>query len=146
MSFSLLAKSTGAEWNTSSTSTSHEATGPARERFVMETGAARSGVDSSDRHLQLREKEKNATATLQQVFARRSPVKQHAKRPQKHVDPLSKEWDNSVAVCAIMKQEKLSDIREWLLYHQCALPPLPSTALLHPSFIRVCLYESELFQ
>ena len=41
-------------------------------------------------------------------------------KPQKDVDPQSEEWDNSVAVCAIMKQEKLSDIREWLLYHQCA--------------------------
>lgn len=40
--------------------------------------------------------------------------------PQREVDPESETWDNSVAVCAIMKQERLSDIREWLLYHKCA--------------------------
>lgn len=34
-------------------------------------------------------------------------------------DPGSENWDNSIAVCAIMKQERISDVLEWLLYHRC---------------------------
>lgn len=33
--------------------------------------------------------------------------------------PQSDEWDNSVAICAIMKGENTTDVREWLMYHRC---------------------------
>ena len=34
--------------------------------------------------------------------------------------PDSPTWNNSVAICAIMKEENAKDVREWLLYHRCA--------------------------
>ena len=76
------------------------------------------------------------TQTKEEEQPQSSKKENKSPKPQKDVDPQSEEWDNSVAVCAIMKQEKLSDIREWLLYHQCALPPLAMhrwTVLHHPS-------------
>lgn len=42
------------------------------------------------------------------------------RKPQREVSPKSQGWDNSIAVCAIMKQEQVSDVREWLMYHKCA--------------------------
>ena len=43
------------------------------------------------------------------------------------MDPLPKEfapsepaWSNSVAVCAVMKDEAVADIIEWLGYYRCA--------------------------
>lgn len=35
--------------------------------------------------------------------------------------PFSKDWANTVAICAIMRKEKTEDVREWLQYHRCAL-------------------------
>jgi hypothetical protein len=32
--------------------------------------------------------------------------------------PFSTEWNNSVAICAIMKEENTTDVREWLMYHR----------------------------
>ena len=32
-------------------------------------------------------------------------------------------WDNAIAICASMFQENMQDVREWLLYHQCASLP-----------------------
>lgn len=32
--------------------------------------------------------------------------------------PDSPDWNNSVAICAIMKEENPKDLREWLLYHK----------------------------
>ena len=37
--------------------------------------------------------------------------------------PDAPSWDNSVALCATMKDENITDIREWLTYYQCASPP-----------------------
>lgn len=56
------------------------------------------------------------TATLSQGAGRATP--------QKLVDPMSDAWDNSIAVCAIMMQEQINDIREWLLYHKYGPFPL----------------------
>lgn len=33
--------------------------------------------------------------------------------------PQGKEWTNSVAICAITKDENTTDVREWVLYHKC---------------------------
>lgn len=33
--------------------------------------------------------------------------------------PESATWVNSVAVCACMLKENVTDVREWLLYHRC---------------------------
>lgn len=33
--------------------------------------------------------------------------------------PMGHDWDNSVAICAIMRGEFMTDVREWLLYHKC---------------------------
>ena len=35
--------------------------------------------------------------------------------------PDSEEWDNSFAICSIMKDENITDVREWLTYYRCAL-------------------------
>lgn len=32
--------------------------------------------------------------------------------------PDSELWDNSVAICACMLQENVTDVREWLVYHR----------------------------
>lgn len=37
--------------------------------------------------------------------------------------PHSSEWTNSVAICAIAKNENTTDIREWVLYHRCVVVP-----------------------
>lgn len=42
--------------------------------------------------------------------------------------PGGPEWTNSVAICACMFQENLTDVREWLLYHQYA--PVRTAAAL----------------
>jgi hypothetical protein len=39
--------------------------------------------------------------------------------PKSH-GPDSPKWNNSVAICAIMKDENLTDVREWLTYYRCA--------------------------
>ena len=46
----------------------------------------------------------------------------HGDLPQlpKRRQPGGPEWTNSVAICACMFQENMTDVREWLLYHQCA--------------------------
>ena len=41
--------------------------------------------------------------------------------PDSHA-PTSSHWSNSVAICAVMKDENTTDIIEWLTYHQCAAP------------------------
>lgn len=45
--------------------------------------------------------------------------------------PNSTAWNNSVAICATMKEENATDVKEWLLYYQCVFNSplgLPSTA------------------
>lgn len=32
--------------------------------------------------------------------------------------PSSKSWDNSFAVCSIMKDENITDVREWISYYR----------------------------
>lgn len=38
--------------------------------------------------------------------------------PQRGVHPSSPAWNNSLAICALMKDEQLPDILEWLGYHR----------------------------
>lgn len=39
--------------------------------------------------------------------------------PSSEHGPNSTSWRNSVAICATMKHENSTDLREWLLYYQC---------------------------
>jgi hypothetical protein len=34
--------------------------------------------------------------------------------------PESDEWSNSIAICAIMRDENVTDVTEWLKYYMCA--------------------------
>jgi hypothetical protein len=34
--------------------------------------------------------------------------------------PDDASWDNGIALCACMREENTTDIREWILYHRCA--------------------------
>lgn len=43
--------------------------------------------------------------------------------------PDSEQWSNSFAICSIMKDENITDVREWLTYYKCA----PT------SHLRVCM-------
>jgi hypothetical protein len=45
-----------------------------------------------------------------------------------HLGPASASWTNSIAVCATMKDENVTDVREWLHYYKCVLmiPEWPS--------------------
>ena len=36
-----------------------------------------------------------------------------------HVDPSSRKWRGTIAICSIMKNEHHSDVVEWLLYNKC---------------------------
>lgn len=38
--------------------------------------------------------------------------------PEKN-SPYSSKWTNSVAICAIAKNENMADVREWIMYHRC---------------------------
>lgn len=49
------------------------------------------------------------------------PVFRHQANLEKNAtSPFSLDWDNTIAICAIMRQENLEDLREWLQYHRCA--------------------------
>lgn len=41
------------------------------------------------------------------------------KLPESHA-PNSEHWSNSIAICAIMKDENITDVAEWVSYHKCA--------------------------
>jgi hypothetical protein len=43
------------------------------------------------------------------------------------VSPYSLDWENTIAICAIMRLERIEDIREWLQYHRCVLVLSPLT-------------------
>ena len=47
----------------------------------------------------------------------------HPRLKKKAISPFSQEWDNSIAICAIMRRERVEDIREWLQYHRCGSKP-----------------------
>jgi hypothetical protein len=55
-------------------------------------------------------------------------------KPQRSVHPSSLKWNNSLAVCALMKDEQLPDILEWLGYHRCA-----SKQMLHCAHCEACM-------
>ena len=44
-----------------------------------------------------------------------------------HTDhsPSSPKWVNSIAVCAVMKNENVTDVTEWLRYYQCVFLSAP---------------------
>jgi hypothetical protein len=87
-------------------------------------------VNPSDRQRQLRREE--IDVLLRPFVARRH-------QPRVNQNPQSGEWDNTIAVCAIMKQERLSDIREWLLYHRYVFLSSSSSAAS-------CVPRDDLFQ
>jgi hypothetical protein len=35
--------------------------------------------------------------------------------------PWHPEWSNNMAICTIMRQENVTDVREWLDYYRCAI-------------------------
>lgn len=57
--------------------------------------------------------------------------------PHSH-SPDSPQWSNSFAVCAIMRDENITDVREWIHYYKCAhaanviTHPYPQPALCDP--------------
>jgi hypothetical protein len=44
-------------------------------------------------------------------------------------------WDNSVAICACIRNENATDVREWILYYKCAPTIL---AILHACVASLC--------
>jgi hypothetical protein len=48
--------------------------------------------------------------------ARDLPVMKYLEK--KAISPFSLDWDNSIAICAIMRGENTEDLREWLQYHR----------------------------
>lgn len=54
------------------------------------------------------------------------PVEATREQPLIHRDaPWHESWDNSIAMCAIMRDEALQDVREWLAYYKYVSPILP---------------------
>jgi hypothetical protein len=51
-----------------------------------------------------------------------------------HRGPWHHSWNNSIAVCAIMRQENITDVVEWLSYYKCVpcclLPETNRTCIL----------------
>ena len=45
----------------------------------------------------------------------------HPQLKKNATSPFSLDWDNTIAICAIMRQERVEDIREWLQYHRCGV-------------------------
>jgi hypothetical protein len=43
-------------------------------------------------------------------------------QPQDHA-PWHENWNNSIAICAIMRQENITDVVEWLSYYKYVPPP-----------------------
>ena len=33
--------------------------------------------------------------------------------------PWNIKWENSIAICAVLRDENVTDVREWLQYHRC---------------------------
>ena len=51
--------------------------------------------------------------------------------PEDQRAPWNKNWRNSVAICATMRQENVTDVVEWLTYYQCAHSCSCASALVH---------------
>ena len=50
--------------------------------------------------------------------------------PSSGNSPYSLFWENTIAVCAIMKDERPEDVLEWMDYHRCVSPmPRPFKSL-----------------
>jgi hypothetical protein len=47
------------------------------------------------------------------------PIQGTSKKPDEERSPWHANWDNSIAICAIMRQENITDVVEWLSYYQC---------------------------
>lgn len=43
------------------------------------------------------------------------------------LNPFSAQWDNSIAICALMRAENSQDVREFLQYHRCERVALVAT-------------------
>lgn len=39
-------------------------------------------------------------------------------------DPFTRKWQNTIAICSLMKDEHIDDVKEWISYHRCALSRL----------------------
>ena len=57
-----------------------------------------------------------------------TPWLSHMPKLPASVAPTAPGWNNTVAVCATMKDENVTDVREWLTYYQCAQSPLAYSA------------------
>ena len=36
-----------------------------------------------------------------------------------HTDPYTRRWPNTIAICSIMKDEHIDDVKEFIAYHRC---------------------------
>lgn len=57
--------------------------------------------------------------------------------PPERVNPFSNTWDNSMAICALMRLENSADVREWLQYHRYG-PPVQLSEAVCAIFVRWC--------
>jgi hypothetical protein len=73
----------------------------------------------------------NEKASIQQADDSDKPEPLPGDLPQLDAErsPFSDSWNDSVAICACMLKENVTDVREWLLYHRCAIGPLLSSAI-----------------
>ena len=60
------------------------------------------------------------------------------------LSPDSPAWSNSLALCAVMKDENITDVREWLQYYRCvqrSAAALVRFGSLHVGLLSACFPE-----
>jgi hypothetical protein len=54
-------------------------------------------------------------------------------------NPYDPDWKNTIAICAMMRQENPADVKEWLDYHRC--DDLPASRTMFCSGLKACAYS-----
>jgi hypothetical protein len=52
--------------------------------------------------------------------------------PPDHLAPWHPSWNNSIAICAVMRQENITDVVEWLLYYKCVHHQMSRASFCRP--------------
>ena len=64
-----------------------------------------------------------AAALMQRKALEGTPPPPASGVPDDRFAPWNENWSNSVAICATMRQENVTDVAEWLAYHRCVRVP-----------------------
>jgi hypothetical protein len=74
--------------------------------------------DDEDAHAAKRAKSKPKDSKAPQQVLKCSNGKSSDSAPPDHFAPWHPSWKNSIAICAVMRQENITDVVEWLSYYK----------------------------